>query len=246
MENEENKGMLNDILNGLMNAFNKFMSLLKKHGIMTVIISMVLFIFLYSLIIYPINIGSIVEERIKKHTEEIQTEQINKVSESIERRENANYFVAEMMLNIISKYHNINRVLLLEKHNGSSNLNGVDFLYSSATYELVNDSIENPTYLFDDLQKQTNINLLGVNLIQTLKHTDYLEFNDLKKQRNNQCRLLRKLYQSGDKQAVIYSFKDKRHRPLIMLIVSGDNLNIEDITEYINQFRTQIEELLIE
>lgn len=245
MENED-KGLFNNIIDSLVGGLEKLIKIIKKHGILYTILIMVIFIGFWTLIVNPIRINNIVEDRLKQHHNEVNAEQSEKVEESIVRRENANYFVAELMINIIKKFDNVDRVLLLEKHNGSSNINGVDFLYSSATYELVNDTIENPQYLFDDLQKQTNLNLLGVNLIQTLKHTDYLVFDDLQKQKNNQCRLLRKLYNSGDKQAIIFSFKDSKHRPIIMLIISGDYLNVQNITEYIMQFKKQIEELLID
>lgn len=245
MENEE-KGMFNNIIDSLVSGYEKLIKIFKKHGVLYSILIMVIFIVFWTLIINPIRLNNIIEDRLKQHHNEVNIEQSEKVEENIVRRENANYFVAELMINIIKKFDNVDRVLLLEKHNGSSNINGVDFLYSSATYELVNDEIENPQYLFDDLQKQTNLNLLGVNLIQTLKHTDYLVFDDLQKQRNNHCRLLRKLYNAGDKQAIIFSFKDTKHRPIIMLIVSGDNLDVRNITEYIMQFKKQIEELLID
>lgn len=246
MEEESGRGMFNNIIDSVVNGYEKLIKTIKKHGILYSIFVMVLFIILWTLIINPIRLNNIIEERLKFQHEQV-IEQVKEDNEiAIQRREKANYFVSELMLNILQKYHNVSRVLLLEKHNGSSNLNGVDFLYSSCTYELVNDSIENPNFLFEDLQKQTNINLLGVNLIQTLKHTDFLFFNDLQKQRNNQCRLLRKLYAAGDKQSIIFSFKDSKHRPIIMLIVSGDNLNVQGITDYVNQFKKQIEELLID
>ena len=181
--------------------------------------------------------------------EKQQKEQTEKAMEntelSIERREKANYFVADLMVKTMEKFKEIDRMLLLEKHNGSQNLKSVDFLYSSATYELVNDTISNPTYLYDDLQKQTNLNLLG-NMVQTLKHSNYLYFSDLSKDKSNQYRLLRKLFYGGDNEAIIFSFKDHKHRPIILLTISGEDLPKEQIVEYINEFKTQIEELLIE
>ena len=83
-------------------------------------------------------------------------------------------------------------------------------------------------------------------MVQTLKHSDYLFFTDLSKDKSNQYRLLRKLYIGGDSQAIVFSFKDQGHRPIILLTISGENLPVEEIVEYINQFKPQIEELLIE
>lgn len=242
----EDKNWISSVFEAITKAFSSLLASIKKHGWRYAIFTMVLVSFLWSVILNPIRIGDMVNDAWKSRAKE-DKEQINEATEeSIIRREKANYFVSDLMLNIIERYNGVSRVLLLEKHNGSSNLKGVDFLYSSCTYELVNDSITHPNYLFEDLQKQTNLNLLGQNLIQTLKHKDYLYLDNLEKQNNNHCRLLRKLKNSGDNQTIIFSFKDSKHRPIIMLVISGDNLDVKGITNYVDQFKRQIEELLID
>ena len=241
----EKKTWITEVLCGIVDGFNKMLGGVKKHGVMLSFFTVIILLILWSLIINPIHLNEMIEHQFYHYIEQQKTNSKNETEVSIERRENANYFVSELMFNIIRKYKSVNRVLLLEKHNGTSNLKGVDFLYSSCTYELLNNGLENPIYLYDDLQRQTNINLLGVNFIQTLKHTDYLYFNDLIKQGSNESRLLRKLNQAGDHEAIIFSFKDASHRPLIMLIVGGDNLDETDITEYVIQFKKQIEEMLM-
>ena len=243
--NETGKSWISSVLGSVTDGFAKMLASVKKHGVVLSIFTMTIFIILWSLIINPIHLNEMIEHQFYKMTNDQKTEIKQETEESIIRRENANYFVSDLMFNIITRYKNVNRVLLLEKHNGTSNLKGVDFLYSSCTYELLNNELENPIYLYDDLQKQTNINLLGVNLIQTLKHTDYLYFDNLLKQGSNQSRLLRKLHQAGDDDAIIYSFKDSNRRPLIMLIIGGNNLNVQEITHYVDQFKKQIEELLM-
>lgn len=237
--------IVKSILETLINAYEKLIGLFKKHGVLYSILIMVVFIIFYTLIINPIRIDNIIEKRLEQQSTQLSEKAKEETEESIQKREKANFFVSELMVNIINKFQNVDRVLLLEKHNGTSNLKGIDFLYSSATYELINDSIRHPKYLFEDLQRQTNLNLLG-NLVQTLKHTDYLYFSDLSKDKSNQYRLLRKLYDGGDSQAIIFSFKDQGHRPIILLVISGDNLPKDAIIEYIEQFKKQIEELLIE
>lgn len=240
-----NKSWIGGVVEAIVNAFNKMLGGVKKHGVMLSLFTVLILILLWSLILNPIHLNEMIEHQFYKMTEQQKNDNMHETEESIARRENANYFVSDLMFNIIKNYKNVNRVLLLEKHNGTSNLKGVDFLYSSCTYELVNNDLENPAFLYDDLQKQTNLNLLGVNLIQTLKLTDYIHFDDLQKQGTNQSRLLMKLHQAGDSQTIIYSFKDSNHRPLIMLIISGNDLNVEEITNYVDQFKKQIEELLM-
>ena len=245
-DNNDSKNWIGSVFESITNGFSQLIESIKKHGWKTALYTFIVLSLLWSIILNPIRIGDMVNDQWEHHMETQKIDNETKTEESISRREKANYFVSELMLKIIEKYDNVNRVILLEKHNGSSNLKGVDFLYSSATYELVNDNITTPQYLFEDLQKQTNLNLLGVNFIQTLKHTDYIFFNDLQNQKNNHCRLLRKLHQVGDKQAIVFSFKDNKHRPIILLVISGNELDVNSITEYIKQFQKQIEELLIE
>lgn len=243
--NKHEKSWISGVFGAIVDGFTRALEGVKKHGVMLSLFTVVILILLWSLIINPIHINEMIEHQFYKYTQDQKTEIKNETEESILKRENANYFVSELMVNIINHYKNVNRVLFLEKHNGTSNLKGVDFLYSSCTYELINNDMESPTFLYDDLQKQTNINLLGINFIQTLKHVDYLYFDDLKKQSNNQSRLLMKLREAGDDEAIIYSFKDGNHRPLIMLIIGGNNLNVGEITNYIEPFKKQIEELLM-
>lgn len=245
MSEQEEKGFFNNIIDSLVSGYEKLIKIFKKHGILYSILLMVIFIAFWTLIINPIRIDRIIENQLEKQQEQ-QIEKIREETEqNIQRREKANFFVADLMVKTMDKFKEIDRMLLIEKHNGTSNINGVDFLYSSATYELVNDTITHPVYLYEDLQKQTNINLFG-NMVQTLKHSDYLFFSDLSKEKSNQYRLLRKLNIGGDEQAIVFSFKDQKHRPIILLVISGENLPVEEIVDYINQFKTQIEELLIE
>lgn len=246
MENNNDKSWISSVFEAVTNGFSSMLASIKKHGWRTAILTMLILILVWSVVLNPIRIGDMVEDAWKKKVI-ADKELVDKMTEeSIVRRENANYFVTELMVNVMEKFKGVKRMILLEKHNGSSNLKGVDFLYSSCTYELVSDSIKHPQYLFDDLQKQTNLNLLGQNLIQTLKHRDYLYFDDIETQSSNHIRILRKLKNVGDSEAIIFSFKDNKHRPIIMLVISGEDLNVKEITSYINLYKKQIEELLID
>lgn len=245
-EDNNNKNWISGVFTSITSGFNNVLSSIKKHGWRTALFTMVTISLLWSVVLNPIRIGDMINDQWQNHLKNEKVIADTKTEESIVRRENANYFVSELMINIIDKFENVNRVILLEKHNGTASLKGVDFLYSSCTYELVNDKVENPQFLYEDLQKQTNLNLLGTNLIQTLKHKDYIYIDDLEKQKNNHCRILRKLYNVGDKQSIIFSFKDTKHRPIIMLIISGKDLDAKSIEDYIMPFKKQIEELLIE
>lgn len=245
MEDNKDKNWVSGVFSCVVDGFRKVLSSVKKHGWKTSFFTVVVIGLLWSLVINPINIDMIIEKHIDNRIQKEQLINDNKIEVSITKRENANYFVSDLMVNIIERFKGVNRVLLLEQHNGSSNLKGVDFLFSSCTYELVSESLINPVYLFDDLQRQTNMNLLGTNFLTTLKHKDYIFFDDLNKQSTNQNRLLKKLKLTGDNQSIIFTFKDEKHRPIIMLVISGCELNENEITVYIEQFKRQIEEMLI-
>jgi len=95
---------------------------------------------------------------------------------SIEKRYKADEIVGDIMVNLIDKYANIQRVLLLEKHNSLQSLSGVDFLYLSCSMEMLTPNSTHLNYLSEDLQKQIVVNLIGNDMINTLKHRDYLYY----------------------------------------------------------------------
>lgn len=244
MSENENKSWIATVLDSISSGFTKIIESVRKHGIMVAMFTIVVITLLWSIILNPIKIGDMIQEQWHLSMKKQQEQKNDETEISIQRREEANFFVSELMIDVLEKFSGVNRVLLLEKHNGNSNLNGIDFLYSSCTYELINDNIQNPNYLYEDLQKQTNLNLLG-NLVQTLKHKDYIYISDLSKNAN-QKRLLRKLSNAGDKEAMIFSFRDSKNRPIIILVISGNNLDVKSIEEYINLNKKQIDKLLVQ
>lgn len=244
MEEGQDKGLFNNILDSVVNAWEKSVKLVKKHGILYSIFIMLIFVFFWTLIVNPIRINNILEERLKHQWEQNQKEQVEEQNTMIERRYEANEIVGDIMTKILYKYK-ANRVMLLEKSNGTKSLGNVDYLYINATMEFLDNSNPDIEYISEDLQRQMTMNLLGTQMINSLKHSKYLWYDDLQTYKRSQCRLLNKLKVQGEKQCLIYPFCDKNHRPLLLLVVCGDDLNYKEIVNYIDEFSKQISDLLI-
>lgn len=241
---EGNKGFFNNVIDSIVNGYEKFIKIIKKHGLGYSILIMILFIIFWTLIINPIRFNNIIEDRLKSHTEQVNQEETEKVEELIERRYKANEICGDIMSKLLFKF-NANRVLLLEKHNSVKSLGNVDFLYLSCSLEMLDTHNPDTDYISEDLQRQMTVNLLGNDVIGLLKHSKYLYYNNLQDYKRNQCRLLNKLKEAGEKEALIYPFCDKNHRPILILVVCGDNLNVKEILDYIDEFNKQITDLLI-
>lgn len=241
---EEGKGMFDNIITSLVNGYEKVIKIFKKHGILYAIFIMVIFILFWSFIVNPIKFNNIIEERLKAHTEQIKQEEINNVEELIERRYEANEIIGDIMSKLLYKFQ-ANRVLLLEKHNSVKSLGNVDFLYLSASLEMIDLNNPDTDYISEDLQRQMTVNLLGNDVLGLLKHSKYLWFDNLQEYDKSQCRLLNKLKKENEKQVIIYPFCDSKHRPLLILVVCGEQLNKSDIVSYIDEFGKQITDLLI-
>lgn len=173
-----------------------------------------------------------------------QKEQTLYKQELIDRRYTANDIIGALMNKTLHKW-NCNRVILLEKHNSMQSLGNVDFLYLSASIELIDVQNEDIDYIADDLQRQVVFNLLGAEINTALRHNDYLFFNHLQTSKRNECRLLNKLADEGENQCLLIPFADNKHRVLLIMVITGDNLNVSEITEYINENKQQITDLLI-
>lgn len=244
MSEQNDKGFFNNIIDSIVSGYEKLIKIFKKHGILYSIFLMVIFICLWTLIINPIRIDRIVEKRLEKQ----QTEQNEKVKEEkeilIERRYKANEICGDIMAKLLYKYH-ANRVLLLEKSNGTKSLGNVDFLYLSATLEFIDPQNPNTDYISQDLQRRFTVNLMGPDMIALLKHSKYLYYPNLQEYDKNNCQLFLKLKKEGEKECLIYPFSDSKHRPLLILVVCGENLNVKEIVDYIDEFSKQITDLLI-
>ena len=237
--------IIKSVLGAISTGLTKLIGAVKKYGIISSVVAMALFVGSYTLVINPIRVDQIVEKRIEYVMEKENNKAVEVREISIEKRYKADEIVGDIMVKLIDKYDNIQRVLLLEKHNSLQSISGVDFLYLSCSMEMLTPNSIHLNYLSEDLQKQIVVNLMGNDMINTLKHRDYLYYPDVASCNHPQHRLIHKLRDAGDKECVIIPFKDANHRPLLLFVITGQNLDVDGITEYIQQFSKTIEDCLL-
>ena len=236
----QNKSWIGNVFESITNGYAKIITEVKKHGMMVALFTVVVLALLWSIILNPIKIGDMIEEHwhLKMQSEK------NEKNIMIERRYEANEIVGDIMSKLLYRF-NCNRVMLLEKHNSVNSLGNVDFLYLSCTLEMLDNNKPELDYISEDLHRQMVVNLLGNDVIGLLKHSKYLYYENLPQYKRSQCRLLNKLKEEGEKQAIIYPFCDSKHRPLLILVIAGDELNVKEIIDYIDGYNKQISDLLI-
>jgi len=240
----EGKGWFANLLGQIPKVFEKFIKIIKKYGIVSSLFFMLIFIIFWSLIIYPVRIDSIIENRLnhqwEKEKEHVQTEKV----ESEEMRIKANELVTPLMEDIVAKF-NLDRCLMFELHNNSKNISGIDFLFFSCTYEAINVNNYSVDYIGDNLQRQYVNNMFGTEIITMLKHKDYLEYSNLKEYKRNK-RLLTKLHKLGCENVMLIPIRNEKQQPLLILCVGNKKeINYQEVFDYIKPFIQQIQQTLI-
>lgn len=236
--------LITKVMSGITTAFNKFVNIFKKNGFVYSLLAMLALICFYTLVINPIRVDKIVEKRFEMMYEQSRKKETDELMEAMNRRLSADMVVGDIMTKLIDKFENIHRVLLLEAHNSIQNHGGVDFLYYSCSMEMLSPNSRHLNYLSEDLQRQVRVNLLGHNMIQTLKHRDFLFYENLSQCKHPDHRLIHKLAFAGDSEAILIPFISAGE-PNVILVVSGEQLPVVTIVEYISEFKKQIESSLM-
>lgn len=249
MEDTNEKGWFANALSQVAKTLNSFILIFKKHGFLYSLIILVIFTCFYTLLINPIRIDKIVEKSIENaYTENKQKENEEKQI-AILRRIEANNIIGDISAKLIDKYSTgstgIRRVLILEAHNSIKTLQNIDLLYYSCSSEMLSPHARHLVYLSEDLQRQMQMNLIGINMINTLKHRNYLFYDRMSECQHPEHRLIHKLSSTGDNECIIIPFLSETNYPVILLVISGDNLPVNDIVEYVNEFKKQIENCLM-
>lgn len=236
-------------VNGIVKAFDGFVKTFKKHGIMTVTFIMLLFLIFYAFILHPININNIVTDALKKESEM----RIEQQHQSIQQRFEADKLINQLMHDIINQYPEVNRAMLMEIHDGSNSLSGLEYLFYSCTSEVINnknvdgEQMYNIDYQADNFQRQHIANFIGQIVYNRLKVEKYLYFNNLDDYQRQTFRFINKLKDIGANSTVIIPFvNNKIPMALLVLTSKEDSMPAEKIYEYVERFRPQIERLLID
>ena len=245
IETDNSKGWFANVLSSVSTTFSKFIAIFKKNGVLYTILMMILFIIFWSLIINPIRVNDIIEKRLE-HQWQIEKEHINitKVNAE-EKRYNADELITPIMDDLQQKF-NLDRVLLFESHNNSTNISGVDFLFYSNTYESINLEDNSIDYIGDSFQRQYIHTLIGKELFTRLKHQNYLYYNDLKNYKRSKSRLLVKLNKFGSNNALLIPIKNSKQQPVLLLVIADrDSIKTDEIYNYFKPFEKQVEQSLI-
>lgn len=224
-----------NILQILIDGFNKLVSTVKKNGALTSLWAVIIFISLYTVVINPINVNEIIMQTNKqKDIEHI---------ESVNKR----LIADEVMIDILDKLrlrYDIDRVSLLEMHNSTSNINEVSFLYMSMTYESVdafNDSIQ---YVSDQYQQTRTSEYSQIIKECARKGHLYLNVEEAKKDIRF-VRMSKKLEMNGTKSILFYPlFNGKRLDGMLIFSSTKDNFNYQDILMNVNKSAAKIKSLI--
>lgn len=211
------------------NAFNKFVTVVKKQGVLISLYAVALLIILYSFIVNPVNPNIFVTELNKQKEKEHK--------ESVEKRMKADTYVPQILKKIRIEY-NMYRVCLLELHNNTENLQGVSFLYFSMLYEdfdFTDDSITEIT----DSYKQQRITQYA-DLFKDIQRNNYAYYSNLKEyNEEHSYRLIKKVAATGANSILYFPL---RHNGQIKALLTISSTQSEiDITKILSNISTEID-----
>lgn len=230
----------NTVLTSISDVASKFIRAFKKNGFFLSFGAMMVFVVVYTLVINPIRLDKIVERRFTTEKERIAEE--NELA--LQKRLQADEIVGQIMTRLTDKFPEIQRVLLLEGHNGTKTFGNTDLLFLTCTMEMLTNSSRNMEYVADNLQRQIKQNLIG-GFSNTLKHREYIYYSDIQSCQHYDHRLFQKLKSVGDKECLLIPYKDNNNIIQLLLVITGENLQVDEITEYVGEFKQEIERCLM-
>ncbi len=237
--------LITTIFNALSNGFSKFVGVFKKNGLIYTMIVLIAFVLTYSLIINPIRIDKMLEERLQHQYEKEQREETTKKQADEDKRIKADELITPILEQLQEKFK-LDRILLFESHNSTQNIKQMPFLFYSASYEVINIDDYDVDYIGDSFQRQYTANFLGNENIMMLQHRDYLYFNDIQNYKRNKSRLIIKLKRLGINNVQIVPIRDNKQQPIMLIVICNDSeINCADVYEYLKPFLNQIGQSLI-
>ncbi len=211
------------------NAYTKFISAIKKHGVLISLYSVALLIILYSFIVNPVNPNIIVNKLYENKEKEHQ--------ESVEKRMQADTYVPQILKKIRLEY-NLYRVCLLELHNNTENLQGVSFLYFSMMYEDFDFKNDNIYEIADSYQQQRITQY--TDLFKDIKRNNYAYYSNLKEYNDEHSYRLIKKVAASNANSILYL--PLRHNGQIKaLLTLSSTANEIDIRKIGGSISTEID-----
>lgn len=223
-------------------AYKKMCEAVGKHGILIGVIVAMLMMMVYSTLIHPININSIVEKAFEKERQE----QADATEQSIERRIKADEVIAPILEKVVEEF-DLSRAMVLEKHNSVSSLSGVDFLYFSATLEVLNPNDLDLEFQCENFQRQTVSNYFG-ELINSFKYKDYVYVSNIENCNHPRHQIMRKFAKLGANSILFIPIKDSKNRPLVIIVFTSksDEMPVDNIMRAVTPNLKLFKSLLVD
>lgn len=242
-DNRFDKETQSAFVKGITESFDAFVKVFKANGLATVTFILVLFMIFYSWILKPVDLNTIVKEALKKESIIKQEE----MSKSIQQRLEADKMINNLMAEIIDEF-DVNRCLLLSLHNGSASIANVEYLFYSATNEMISTNNKNGedvydiSYEADGFQRQLIGNLIGNATFKRLIHEPYLYFSDLERYHRNNFRFIYKMQQIGANSCMMIPFVSNNIPELVLVVSSKEpTLPAQQIYNLVEKYRSRIE-----
>lgn len=217
-------------------CIDPILSFFKKYGVFSVSYAILLFILLYTLIINPIDVNSLVQEIAKQQKIEHQ--------ESIDKRNLADSLIPNLLKDLTNRF-NIDRAMILEMHNGNQSNSGLAFQYISATYEVIHSNKNELYYISDQYQRQRTSEYFQ--LLTKLKEIPYAIFEDISNYDNIfYDRLMKKINHNGSNSIMfIPLMKDSVIYGMLVLSSTNNTLPHTVIFPMLDNYIFEINKLLI-
>lgn len=220
----------------LIDGFNKLVSTVKRNGALTSLWAVVIFIVLYTFIINPIDVNSIVQELNDKEKKEH--------NKSVEKRLIADAAIPEILDNLRIKY-DLTRVCLFEMHNNTSSINDISFLYLSMIYESIDNNNDSIDFVSDIYQHQRTSEYSEV--IKEMSRKGYLYIPNLKECTDGRFyRLAKKMTINKANSLLLYPLYSGKRLDAMLVFSSVENeLPYQDIIIGINKSVAKIKNLIL-
>lgn len=223
------------IIEGISNAITKIFSSVKRNGILVCTWASLLFIIIYTFIIHPIDVNTLVKE--------INTNKEQRHTESVNKRLIADEAIPILLDNFRMK-HNLDRVCILELHNTTSNINGVSFLYFSMTYESLdvdNDSID----LIGNMYQQQRTSEY-YQVFKDIGKKGYVYYDNIKGNNYYNIRFLKNVTKNGTNSIMIIPImKDNQINAVLVLSSKNNSMDIKSIGADLYKPIVKIKEMLL-
>jgi hypothetical protein len=238
-ENKENKIRVEIKQDTATGFFVTLTQAAKKAGFFWTLFALIVFVLLYSFVIHPVDLNRVIEKAIENKEEKTKTEHY----EDIQLSKRDNIEINNLFSKLVSD-EKIDRVILFQLHDGTSNLNGVPFVKFSATNEVVAEQITE--YIGDQFYDQ----ILGSYefLLRRLSANGFVYSGSVQKESEKNKIYMRMTKNNAQSVYIRSIYNDQTDMVAFLLIESEseDSFTLEEIQKATAPVSARLTELLCE